>query len=220
MRVQRLNHTQNARSNMALSQLKANGIVDQLIVKVMELVPRENFVPLMSLAMAYGDGPIFCDTPGRYIFPPQTIGLFLQNLSLYKNDKVLVVGGNYGYSATILLELGCEVFVVESQPILVAKCREKLKKHHITIESGDLHLGLSEHKPYKAIIIEAGISKVPASFADQLENGGRLAVCINDNNISKGCVFEKNSQKLNQVFTFEANMPTCHEFDEPINFKF
>ena len=222
MRVHRLDPVQNARSNMVLSQLKPNGVVDRLILKVIDSVPRENFIPMASLAVAYGDGPIFCDIPGRYIFAPQTLGLFLQSLNLSPDDKVLVVGGNYGYTATVLFELKCMVCVVESQPILVAKCREKLKKHNAVIENAPLNLGLPEHGPYQAIIIEVGLKSLPAAIIDQLEDGGRIAVCItnDESNVSKACVFEKKLDMLRQIISFEANMPLCYESDEPISFRF
>ncbi len=222
MRVHRLDPVQNARSNMVLSQLKPNGVVDRRILKVMDLVPRENFMPVASLAIAYGDGPIFCDIPGRYIFAPQTLGLFLQTLSLAPHDKVLVVGGNYGYTATVLFELECLVCVVESHPILVAKCREKLKKYQMVIENGPLNLGLPGHGPYQAIIIEAGSKHLPTAMIEQLETGGKIAVCIANDvaNLSKGCVFEKKADTLQQVISFEANLPLCYELDEPISFRF
>ena len=82
MRVHRLNPIQNARTNMVLSQLKPNGVIDRTILNVLNNVPRENFIPVNSFSIAYADAPIFYDIPGRYIFAPQTFGLFLQNLNL------------------------------------------------------------------------------------------------------------------------------------------
>jgi protein-L-isoaspartate(D-aspartate) O-methyltransferase len=222
MRVHRLDPVQNARSNMVLSQLKPNGVVDWAILRVMDTVSRENFIPISALSLAYGDSLIFCDIPGRYIFAPQTLGLFLQNLDLAPQDKVLVVGGNYGYTATILFELGCQVCVVESHPILVAQCREKLKKHNGVIESGSLNFGLAEYGPYQAIIIEVGLKAVPHEIIEQLDTGGRVALCLADDggNLSKACVFEKKIDILDLVIAFDGNMPLYHEPDAPINFRF
>jgi protein-L-isoaspartate(D-aspartate) O-methyltransferase len=222
MRVHRLDPVQNARTNMVLSQLKPNGVVDHAILNVLNNVPRENFIPINSFSIAYADAPIFYDIPGRYIFAPQTLGLFLQNLNLAANDKVLVVGGNYGYTATVLFELGCHVFVAESQPIFLSKCREKLKKHNMVIESRQLNLGLQEHGPYQAIVIEVGLKEIPDAVVNQLANNGRIALCLaNDaSKLSKGFVFQKNSENLDLVVTFEASMPLCPDIEEFEKFQF
>ena len=109
-----------------------------------------------------------------------------------------------------------------SHPILVAKCREKLKKYNAVIQSGPLKLGLSEHGPYKAIIIELGLNSIPESIIDQLQECGRVAICINTGGTdsAKACVFEKKANMLQKVFTIEANMPPCTEFIEPEDFTF
>ena len=190
MRVYRLDPVQSARNNMVRSQLKPNGVVNRTILNIFNEVSRENFVPVSLYPMAYGDATIFCGVPGRYIFAPQTLGLFLQNLNLVPNDKVLLIGGNYGYTATVLTELECQ--------------------------------GLAEHGPYQAIIIEVGLKEVPNEIVNQLADGGRVALCIvNDvDQLSRAHVFEKKMESLDQVISFEANMPLCLELDESIKFRF
>ena len=222
MRVHRVDPIQDARSNMVLAQLKTNGVFDKLILNTLEKISREYFVPVNSLSIAYGDSPVSCDIPGRYLFAPQTLGILLQHLNLLPDDKVLVIGGNYGYTATVLFEMGCKALVIESHPILVAKCRERLKKYNAVIESGPLKLGLSEHGPYKAIIVEIGLNTVPESVIKQLEEKGRVAICLTMGELdsAKACVFEKKANTLHEVFTIEANMPPCTEFIEPENFTF
>ena len=222
MRVHRLDPVQHTRSNMVFAQLKVNGVVDKRVLHAIDYVSRENFVPVSALACAYRDGPVACVVPGRYLFAPQTLGLFLQSLKLVPGAKVLVVGGNYGYTAAVLFELGCMAYVVESEPMLVAKCREKLKKYNPVIESRPLNLGLPEHGPYRAIIIEVGLVALPPTLIDQLEEGGRIAVCIaNDNaKLSKGCVFEKKAEKLHELLTFEADMPLYNTVDASPSFGF
>ncbi len=222
MRVSRMDPIKDARSNMVFTQLKPNGVIDKQILNTFEKVSREHFVPVTALSLAYGDSPIYCDIPGRYLLAPQTLGIFFQHLNLLPHDKVLVIGGNYGYTATILFELGCVAYVVESHPILVAKCREKLKKYNAVIQSAPLKLGLAEHGPYKAIIVELGLASIPESVIDQLEENGRIAICLTagETNAAKACVFEKKVNKLHEVFTIEANMPSCTEFIEPENFTF
>ena len=76
MRVHRVDPIQDARSNMVLAQLKTNGVFDKLILNTLEKISREYFVPVNSLSIAYGDSPVSCDIPGRYLFAPQTLGIF------------------------------------------------------------------------------------------------------------------------------------------------
>ena len=222
MRVHRTDPIQNARQNMVLAQLKANGVVDPVILNVFETVSREYFIPVTSLSIAYSDSPIYCDISGRYLFAPQILGLFLQHLNLAPNDKILVIGGNYGYTATILFEMKCKAYIVESHPVLVAKCREKLKKYNAVVHSGPLQDGLNKNGPYKAAIIEIGLSTIPECIIDQLQEGGRVSICLTSDKIdsAKACVFEKKSGNLIEVFTIDTNMPRCTEFSEPTRFKF
>jgi len=222
MRVHRTDPIKNARQKMVFTQLKANGVTDKMLLNAFEKTPREYFIPITSLSLAYSDSPIYCDITGRYLFPPHILGIFLQHLSLKRNDKVLVVGGNYGYTATILFEIGCIAYIVEPHPILIAKCREKLKKQNIAIESGPLMAGMKENSPYKAIIIELGLISVPDSVVKQLEEGGKIAACIvdNDQGSTKACVFEKTGGMLHKIFSIETNMPMCPEFSETQAFIF
>jgi protein-L-isoaspartate(D-aspartate) O-methyltransferase len=207
---------------MVFAQLKTNGVIDKSILNIFENTAREYFVPLVSLPIAYGDSPIYCEVPGRYILAPQTLGILLQHLSLSPNDKVLVVGGNYGYTATLLFELKCMAYIVESNPILVSKCRDRLKKYNPIIQNTSLGLGLEEYGPYKAIIIELGLSSIPDFVIHQLEENGKLAVCLTaaENSLTKACIFEKKANKLQEVFTIKANMPLCTELIGPENFTF
>ena len=222
MHVYRLDPIQNARSNMVYSQLKPNGIVDQTILKLFNNIPRENFIPVEAFPMAYGDSSIFYDIPGRYMFSPQTLALFLQNLSLTPNDSVLVIGGNYGYTATLLFELGCKAHVVEPEPTLASKCREKLKKYNCVIESSSLILGAPEYGPYEAIIIEVGLPEIPETIIDQLSDNGRIGICLVDDpsKLSKACVFQKKSDNLCLISSFEANMPPCPDLNKQDQFVF
>lgn len=222
MRVHRSDAIKDARTNMVSTQLKTNGVIDRAILNVLGSVPREEFVPVIALPLAYGDGPISCDIAGRHLFAPQTLGLLLQHLKLNETDKVLLVVGNLGYTATVLCELRCKTFVVESNPFLASKCQEKLKKYNVPVNQGPLAEGFSDHAPFNAIIIEAGIQAIPEHFTKQLAENGRIAVCLITDNVdfAKACVFEKKQDILLEVFSIEANMPPCDEFSKPEGFNF
>lgn len=222
MRVHHTDPIKNARQKMVDNQLKTSGIIDKNVLSAFERVPREYFIPINALPLAYSDSPIFCDITGRYLFAPHTLGNLLQHLSLKKNDKVLIIGGNYGYTATILFEIGCLVYIVESHPILVAKCREKLKKQHIMIQSNPLKEGMKEQSPYKAIIMELSLKSIPDNIIKQLEEKGKIATCIaaNDEEPTRACIFEKTDSQLHEIFSIQANMPACPEFNKTAEFVF
>lgn len=220
MHVYRLDPIQNARTNMVLSQLKPNGVFDRKILELFNNIPRENFIPVSAFSMAYGDAPIYYGIPGRYMFAPQTIALMLQNLELMPNDPVLIIGGNYGYTATMIFEIGCKVYVTEPEPQLASKCREKLKKYNCIIESSQLAVGLPEYCPYKAIIAEIGFHEIPETIINQLSENGKIGVCFvnRESQSSKACVFQKKSNKLSLITSFAANIPSGS--DDPVEFVF
>jgi protein-L-isoaspartate(D-aspartate) O-methyltransferase len=102
-------------------------------------------------------------------------------LALRGDERVLEVGTGSGYQAAILGRLAREVYTVERIASLSIRAREVLVglgADNVTALEGDGSWGLPEHAPYDAILVAAGVQRIPEALPSQLAEGGRLAIPV------------------------------------------
>ena len=87
-------------------------ISDDNVIKAMERVPRELFVPAESYAHAYDDIPLPIGE-GQTISQPFIVGMMTQALRIDKASNVLELGTGSGYQTAILAELSKEIYSIE-----------------------------------------------------------------------------------------------------------
>ena len=155
-------------------------ITDERVLRAMERVPRERFVPPEHRDMAYEDIPLPIGA-GQTISQPFIVALMTEALGLTGTEKVLEIGTGSGYQAAILGCLAGKVVTVERFPDLAEGAAEKLRE--LGLLNVDVHvaresLGWPEEAPYDAIIVTAAAPRVPQSLLDQLKDGGRLVIPV------------------------------------------
>ena len=155
-------------------------ITDERVLRAMERVPRERFVPPEHRDMAYEDIPLPIGA-GQTISQPFIVALMTEALGLTGTEKVLEIGTGSGYQAAILGCLAGKVVTVERFPDLAEGAAEKLRE--LGLLNVDVHvaresLGWPEEAPYDAIIVTAAAPRVPQSLLDQLTDGGRLVIPV------------------------------------------
>jgi protein-L-isoaspartate(D-aspartate) O-methyltransferase len=177
-----LMNLQAQRKRMLERQLIPRGIHDPLVLKAMEKVPREAFVPEDLRESAYGDNPLPIGE-GQTISQPYIVALMTEALELKGSEKVLEIGTGSGYQAAVLAETTKEVYTVER----VARLSEKAKQILGRLGYANIHfkifngtLGWPEHSPYDAIMVTAGAPEIPESLIEQLREGGRLVIPVGD----------------------------------------
>ena len=152
------------------------------VVKAMERVPRERFVPAPVRSMAYLDIPLAIGL-GQTISQPYIVALMTEALELKPGDRVLEVGTGSGYQAAILAEMvpSGQVTTVELLPELAAGARRTLDElGYQNIASwlaGDTP-GYPGDGPYDAIIVTAAVPGLPQSLLAQLAVGGRMVAPV------------------------------------------
>ncbi len=155
-------------------------IQDERVIEVMELVPRELFVPAASQNSAYNDNPLPIEM-GQTISQPFIIALMTSALDLTGRERVLEIGTGRGYQAAILAGLARQVISVERHPQLIELARrtlEKLGYRNIEIHQAGETLGWPEGAPYDGIMVTAAAPDVPPVFIDQLAPGGRMVIPV------------------------------------------
>jgi protein-L-isoaspartate(D-aspartate) O-methyltransferase len=169
-----------AKKQMIDHHLIARGIKDPGVLRAMEMVPRERFVPEHLQDAAYGDHALPVDY-NQTISQPYIVALMTEALELKGTERVLEVGTGSGYQCALLAELSKEVYTVERIEPLTEKAMtilEDLGYGNIHFKVSDGTLGWMEHAPYHAIIVTAGAPDIPQPLLDQLAEGGRLVIPV------------------------------------------
>ncbi len=155
-------------------------IEDERVLRAMEQIPREQFVPEASRHLAYEDIPLPIGE-GQTISQPFIIALMTQSLKLTGRERVLEVGTGSGYQAAILARVARRVVSVERIPSLAESARrllERLGYTNVEVHVAGKTLGWPDDAPYDAIIVTAGAPSVPQALLDQLDQDGRLVIPV------------------------------------------
>src|SRR5687767_100931 len=86
------------------SQLRTSGVNAEWVLRRMDAVAREDFVPEIARGHAYIDRAIALGN-GRYLASPVVQGMMLQEAKPTAADKALLIDGGSGYLAELLRPL-------------------------------------------------------------------------------------------------------------------
>jgi len=163
--------------------LVKKGIKSKAVLEAINAVPRHFFLDSALDKIAYKDQAfdIHC---GQTISMPYTVAMQSELLEIKKMDKVLEVGTGSAYQATILAELGAQVYTIERQEGLYKEVQNTypFKKRYPFIKFffGDGYKGLPTYGPFDKIIITAGAPFIPEDLVHQLKPNGILVVPVDN----------------------------------------
>lgn len=169
-----------ARLRMVEAQIARRGVRDPAVLEAMRTVPREAFIAAGFEEFAYED----CALPiaeGQTISQPYIVGAMLAAAELMKKDKVLEVGAGSGYAAAVLSRIAAKVFAIERIAALTDGARERMTAlgyDNVELTTGDGSTGWPQQAPFDAIIVSAGVPKIPEALKAQLAIGGRLVIPV------------------------------------------
>ena len=159
-----------------LLTLRRRGIGDQAVLRAMDEVPRDRFVEMEHVDIAYADQalPIAC---GQTISQPYVVAYMTEQLRLRPHHRVLEIGTGSGYQAAVLSRLAREVVSIERYRTLAEHAREKLRAvgaNNVEVIVGDGMAGVPGRAPFDRIIVTAAAEDVPQALVDQLADGGGI----------------------------------------------
>ena len=166
------------REQMVEHDIKARGVKDPVVLRVMAMVPRHLFVDASYQDKAYGDHPLPIGE-GQTISQPYVVALMTEALRLRPTDRVLEIGTGSGYQAAVLARIVKEVYTIEIRKPLVVKAEKTLADlgyRNVRVKFADGYFGWEEFAPFDAIIITAAANHIPPPLIKQLKEGGRLIV--------------------------------------------
>jgi protein-L-isoaspartate(D-aspartate) O-methyltransferase len=168
------------RRGMVDLQLRGRDIVDEAVLRAMERVPRDLFVPEGERHRAYEDAALPIGY-GQTISQPYMVARISEALAVRPGELVLDVGTGSAYQAAVLAELGAEVITIERIPELAELARENLVAagyERVEVLVGDGTLGLPDRAPFDAIAVAAAAPDFPQTLYEQLRPRGRLVVPV------------------------------------------
>jgi len=171
-----------ARTNMVEQQIRTWEVLDQEVLDLLYVIPREEFVPEQHRALAFSEIEIPLGE-GERMWQPKLEARVLQELALRKTDRVLEVGTGSGYLTALMAYRAAEVCSVEIRPALAAFGRRNLERYgtdNVVLEIGDAARGWGQHAPYDAIVLTGSTPVLPSAFLEQLSPGGRLFAVLGE----------------------------------------
>lgn len=174
--------TEDARKIRLIMELRRAGILDTDVLRALETIPRERFVPELFRDQAY-ENTALPIAHGQTISQPSVVGYMTQQLEIQKRMKVLEIGTGSGYQAAILSRLCRRVYTIERNRDLLShanKLFQELRLNNITTLCADGSGGWPEQAPFERILVTAAALDVPPALLDQLAPDGIMILPVGD----------------------------------------
>lgn len=165
-----------------IDNLRQKGITDENVLNAMNNIPRHFFLDSAFDEIAYEDRA-FPISEGQTISQPYTVAYQSQLLQVKPFDKILEIGTGSIYQATVLAEMGAQVFTIERQKALFDKTKNfvlKSKYPNIKFFYGDGFEGLPTFAPFDKVIITAAAPFIPPKLVQQMKVGGKMVIPVNE----------------------------------------
>ena len=167
--------------------VRSKGITDEKVLDAIGSIPRHFFLDSAFEDKAYED-KAFPIAEGQTISQPYTVAYQTQLLELKPFEKVLEIGTGSAYQASVLGEMGVQVYTIERQKKLFDQNRQfkYLNKYrNIKFFYGDGYEGLPTYAPFDKILITAAAPIIPPKLIEQLKEGGMMVIPVGMGEVQK-----------------------------------
>ena len=179
-------NTEQARFNMIEQQIRPWEVLDPVVLHLLSVVKREDFVPAAYRDLAFADVEIplaASKEKGQTLLAPKMEARMLQELGIRNTDTVLEIGTGSGYMAALLAARAEYVYSIEIDPALAETARKNLQQAgvaNVSVETGDGAQGWATKAPYDVIVLSASTPVLPSALLSQLRVGGRLVAVVGE----------------------------------------
>lgn len=175
--------SETARFNMIEQQIRPWDVLDPVVLKLLSVVRREDFVPAAYRDLAFADVEIPLSADGQAMLPPRIEARMLQELAIRNTDTVLEIGTGSGFMAALLAAKAEFVYSIEIDPLLADQARANLEAAgvvNVQVETGDGINGWATKAPYDVIVFSGSMPVLLESLLQQLRVGGRLIAVVGE----------------------------------------
>lgn len=212
-----------ARVKMVDNQIRTTDVTSHEILRAFLQVPREEFLPASRRPLAYLDDDIPLGD-GRFVMEPSPLAKLLQLAGVDKDDVVLDVGCNTGYSSAILSHLAGSVVALEEDSALAAAATDNLARlDYVTcaVVENTLVEGCRAEAPYDVIVFQGAVETLPETFFDQMKAGGRMVVVLGVGNAAGAMLYVKDEEGVvSERFAFNCSVKPLPSFRRKAEFVF
>lgn len=215
-----------ARTNMVEQQIRTWEVLDQEVLDLLYVVPREAFVPAAFRNLAFSDMevPLEGTANGERMWAPKMEARVLQELAPRRTERVLEVGTGSGYLTALLAHRAAHVTSLEIKPQLAAFGRDNLARHgadNVTLLVADGARGHRDGGPWDLIVLTGSVPVLPRALLEGLAPGGRLFAVAGEAPVMSArlttCVAPGAYRSVDLFETVIAPLANC---EQPAQFRF
>ena len=180
-------HFDSLRQTMIDTQIRTWEVLDPEVLRVIQNIKREQFVPPHLQELAFADFAIPLGN-GECMWTPKMEARVLQELEIRPQDKILEVGTGSGYFTALLANMGKFVHSIDDRDAFTRSAEGRMQMQGISnvqFHLGDASGGWATAAPYDAIVLTGSLPELPKEFLDQLSPGGRLVAIIGQSPLSR-----------------------------------
>ncbi len=153
---------------------RERGIANVAVLRALETLPRDHFVPHRHADLAWRDIalPIAC---GQTMPEPFLVARMMEALGLSPHHRVLEIGTGNGYSAAILARLSREVVTVERFHALAVAAATRLSRlgfENVRVLWGDGLAPAEDLGLFDRILVQGTVADLPEALTSRLAEGG------------------------------------------------
>jgi len=205
--------TEEAREQMIEQQVRAWDVLDERVLAILRLVPREQFVSPQYRFLAFADVEIPLPH-AQHMLKPSVAGRLLQALDLSGSERVLEVGTGSGFVTACLAAASRTVHSVEIFTDIAEAARANLAGLGVAnaqIVNDDAR-EVSADGGYEAIALTASLPVYDPRWERQLALGGRLFVIVGEPPIMEARLVRRlSAESWTSVSLFETIVdPLCN----------
>ncbi len=144
-------------------------------------IDRAEFLPESLKSYADMDSSLPLPDGGR-IPSKDEISFVLNNISTFDNPKVLIIGNNAGYCASVFAQRYPRVYLIETSKNseLYSKIFSENGLTNINTYYGNNYDYFAAEGPFDIIFVQGGVTTMTNLFTDQLKAKGELLIPIQD----------------------------------------
>src|ERR1043166_2933909 len=156
-----------ARINMIKQQFRTCSVIDDSLLNLLQLTPREAFVPKKYLKLAYADMTIPLPHD-QVMLTPWDEAFILQTLAIDPTDRVLEIGTGTGYYTCLLAQMAKQVDTLDIFPDFVERAQTKLDGYgirNIEYKCADVAtMPWQGREPYDVIVMTGSMPFLPDDY--------------------------------------------------------
>jgi len=215
-------HTEAAREQMIEQQVRAWEVLDERVLGILRLVPRERFVSAQYRFLAFADVEIPLPH-AQHMLRPSIVGRLLQALELSGTERVLEVGSGSGFLTACLAAASREVHSLEVYADIAELARAnlaELKVGNAQVVNEDA-LEFAPGTAYEAIALTASLPLYDERWQRQLAIGGRLFVVVGEPPVMEARLVRRlGEQSWSSVSLFETVIDPLRNAQRREQFRF